>query len=219
MKFFLDTASLTEIRDAQAMGILDGVTTNPSLVSKESIESFEAHIRTICEIVEGPVSAEVTATDYEGIMREARHLSSIAENVVVKIPMIPEGVKAIRSCFQDGIRTNCTLVFSTNQALVAAKAGATFVSPFIGRLDDVGHTGMDVIREMVSAFDNYGFDTEVLVASIRHPLHVTEAALAGADIATMPHRVFTQLMSHPLTDVGLARFLSDWEKVKSKRQG
>jgi transaldolase len=214
MKFFLDTANLQEIREAQALGILDGVTTNPSLIAKEAIQSFHAHIQAICEVVDGPVSAEVTATDYDGIMREAHALSELAENVTVKIPMIPEGVKAIRTCTEEGIPTNCTLVFSTNQALVAAKAGASMVSPFIGRLDDLGHEGMEVIRQIVSTFDNYGFDTEVLVASIRHPLHVTEAALAGGDIATMPWKIFRQLMSHPLTDAGLERFLADWETVK-----
>lgn len=211
----MDSADLDEIRDIQAQGILDGVTTNPSLVAKESIPSFEKHIVGICEICDGPVSAEVTATDLDGIMSEARRLAALAENVVVKIPMIPEGVKAIRLCAEAGIKTNCTLIFSTNQALVAAKAGATFVSPFIGRLDDVGQTGMDVIREIVTVFDNFGFDTEVLVASIRHPLHVTEAALAGGDVATMPYTVFQQLMKHPLTDIGLARFLADWEKART----
>jgi len=216
MKFFLDTANLAEIRDGQAMGILDGVTTNPSLVAKEKVRSFHAHVQAICEIVPGPVSAEVTATEYEGIMKEARVLAALAPNVVVKIPMIAEGVKAIRSCFEENIRTNCTLVFSTNQALVAAKAGATMVSPFIGRLDDVGQDGMALIREIVTVFDNYGFDTEVLVASIRHPLHVTQAALAGGDIATMPWKTFSQLIAHPLTDLGLARFLSDWEKVSGR---
>jgi transaldolase len=216
MKFFLDTANLAEIREGQAMGILDGVTTNPSLVAKEKVRSFHAHVQAICEIVSGPVSAEVTATDYDGIMKEARELSQLAPNVVVKIPMIANGVKAIRTCFEEGIRTNCTLVFSTNQALVAAKAGATMVSPFIGRLDDVGQDGMALIREMVTVFDNFGFDTEVLVASIRHPLHVTQAALAGGDIATMPFKTFEQLISHPLTDLGLARFLSDWEKLSGR---
>jgi len=216
MKFFLDTANLDEIKEGQALGILDGVTTNPSLIAKESIRSFEEHIQAICGIVDGPVSAEVTAVDFAGIMKEARHLSQLAPNVTVKIPMIPEGVKALRQCVEEGIRTNCTLVFSTNQAIVAAKAGATFVSPFIGRLDDVGHTGMDAIREIATVFDNYGFDTEILVASVRHPLHVTEAALSGGDIVTMPFTVFSQLMKHPLTDIGLERFLRDWQKVKGR---
>lgn len=215
MKFFLDSANLAEIREAAAMGILDGVTTNPSLVAKEPIDTFEAHIREICRIVDGPVSAEVTATSYDEMMGEARHLAAIAENVVVKIPMIKEGVKAIKTCMEEGIRTNCTLVFSANQALIAAKAGATYVSPFIGRLDDAGHDGMEVIREIVAIFDNFGFDTEVLVASIRHPLHVVQAALAGGDVATVPFKVFDQLIQHPLTDVGLERFLSDWKKLGS----
>ena len=216
MKFFLDSANLAEIREAETMGILDGVTTNPSLVAKEPIESFESHVREICRIVDGPVSAEVTATTYEEIMVEARHLKALADNVVVKIPMIRDGVKAIKTCMEEGIQTNCTLVFSANQALIAAKAGASYVSPFIGRLDDAGHDGMDVIREIVTIFDNFGFDTEVLVASIRHPLHVAQAAMAGGDIATVPFKVFDQLIKHPLTDVGLARFLSDWKKVESR---
>ena len=216
MKFFLDTANLEEIRECQAQGILDGVTTNPSLVAKEGIDSFDAHVVSICEICDGPVSAEVTSTDVDGMMVEARRLTALAENVIVKIPMIPEGVKALKLCAEAGIRTNCTLIFSTNQALVAAKAGASYVSPFIGRLDDAGATGMDLIREIVTVFDNFGFDTEVLVASVRHPLHVTEAALAGGDVATMPFKVFQQLMKHPLTDIGLARFLEDWNKTQVK---
>ncbi len=216
MKFFLDTANLSEIRTAQAMGVLDGVTTNPTLVSRESFDSFHKLVKEICAVVDGPVSAEVTATDFDGILAEARVLSALAPNVVIKIPMIPEGVSAMRACFQEGIRVNCTLVFSANQALVAAKAGATFVSPFIGRLDDVGENGMELIREIVTIYDNYGFDTEVLVASVRHPMHVTEAALLGADIITMPFKVFQQLTKHPLTDVGLARFLKDWETVRSR---
>jgi transaldolase len=215
VKFFLDTANLDEIKHAQSMGILDGVTTNPSLIARESISSFEGHIQAICEVVEGPVSAEVTATDYDGIMKEARHLAPLAPNVTVKIPMIADGVRALKTCSEEGIATNCTLIFSANQALVAAKAGATMVSPFIGRLDDGGHEGMNVIREIVAIFDNFGFDTEVLVASIRSPLHVTEAAIAGGDIATMPAKVFEQLIRHPLTDVGLEKFLADWEQVKS----
>ncbi len=215
MKFFLDTANLNEIREAQSMGILDGVTTNPSLIAKESISSFHSHIQAICEIVDGPVSAEVTATEYDAMMTEARTLAALAGNVVVKLPMIEAGVKALTTCTSEGIRTNCTLVFSTNQALVAAKAGASMVSPFIGRLDDTGHDGMELIREIVAVFENYAFDTEVLVASIRHPMHVTEAALAGGDIGTMPFKTFQQLIKHPLTDIGLERFLADWEKVKA----
>ena len=213
MKFFIDTASVEEIRAANAMGVLDGVTTNPSLVSKEG-RAFEEILAEIVEIVDGPVSAEVTGTDYETILKEARHLAAFHKNIVVKIPIIAEGLKAIKTCTDEGIKVNTTLCFSANQALLAAKAGATYISPFLGRLDDVGATGMDVIHEIRTIYDNYGFDTEILAASIRSPLHVTEAALAGADIATMPLKVIHQLIRHPLTDVGLEKFLADWEKVR-----
>jgi transaldolase len=214
MKFFIDTANVDEIREASAMGILDGVTTNPSLVSKEGRE-FEEVLREIVEIVRGPVSAEVTGTDYDTIMREARHLAGFADNIVVKIPIIRDGLKAIKTCAAEGIRVNTTLCFSANQALLAAKAGAAYISPFLGRLDDVGATGMDLIREIRAIYDNYDFETELLAASIRSPLHVTQAALAGADVATMPFKVLQQLIQHPLTDVGLEKFLADWEKVKN----
>jgi transaldolase len=214
MKFFIDTANVNEIREAAAMGVLDGVTTNPSLVAKEGREFMEV-LSEIVEIVDGPISAEVTATDYDGIMREARKLASFHRNIVVKIPIIPEGLKAIKSCSGDGIRVNVTLCFSANQALLAAKAGAAYISPFLGRLDDVGATGMDLIRQIRAIYDNYGFATEILAASIRSPLHVTEAALAGADVATMPFSVIRQLIKHPLTDVGLERFLADWSKLQN----
>lgn len=213
MKFFIDTASVEEIREASAMGVLDGVTTNPSLVAKEG-RAFEEILKDIVEIVDGPISAEVVGTDFETIMKEARHLAGFHENIVVKIPIITEGLKAIRACADEGIRVNVTLCFSANQALLAAKAGATYISPFLGRLDDVGATGMDLIREIRAIYDNYAFDTEILAASIRSPLHVTEAALSGADVATMPFKIIHQLIRHPLTDVGLEKFLADWEKVK-----
>ncbi|MGD8374504.1 MAG: fructose-6-phosphate aldolase [Acidobacteriota bacterium] len=213
MKFFIDTASVEEIREASDMGVLDGVTTNPSLVAKEG-RAFEEVLKEIVEIVDGPISAEVVGTDFETIMKEARHLAGFHENIVVKIPIITEGLKAIRACAEEGIRVNVTLCFSANQALLAAKAGATYISPFLGRLDDVGATGMDLIREIRAIYDNFAFDTEILAASIRSPLHVTEAALAGADVATMPFKVIHQLIRHPLTDIGLEKFLADWEKVK-----
>ena len=213
MKLFIDTANVEEIREAHAMGILDGVTTNPSLVAREGRE-FDEVLKEIVEIVDGPVSAEVTATDYDTIMKEARYYANFHKNVVVKIPIISEGLKAIKTCAEEGIRVNTTLCFSANQALLAAKAGAYIISPFLGRLDDVGATGMDVIREIRTIYDNYGFSTQILSASIRSPLHVTEAALAGSDIATMPFSVIQQLIKHPLTDVGLAKFLADWEKMK-----
>ncbi|GIV60974.1 fructose-6-phosphate aldolase [Rhodocaloribacter litoris] len=214
MKFFIDTADLDEIREANAMGVLDGVTTNPSLMMKAGGADFHAHIRAICEIVDGDVSAEVTATDFDGILREARTLAKIHDNVVVKVPLILDGIKAIRALAAEGIRTNCTLCFSPTQALVAAKAGATYISPFIGRLDDISTPGMELIEQIVQIYANYGFETEVLAASIRHPMHVVEAALAGADVATMPFGVIKQLIKHPLTDIGLERFLADWRKYE-----
>ena len=212
MKFFIDTASVEEIREAAAMGVLDGVTTNPSLVSREG-RGFEEILSEIVEIVDGPISAEVTGVDYDTIMGEARHLAAFHQNIVVRIPIIPEGLKAIKTCADEGIKVNVTLCFSANQALLAAKAGATYISPFLGRLDDVGATGMDLIREIRAIYDNFAFDTEILAASIRSPLHVTEAALSGADIVTMPLKVIHQLIKHPLTDAGLAKFLADWEKM------
>ncbi len=215
MKIFLDTGNIEEVRQAASLGVLDGVTTNPSLIAKESGD-FRDIVREICKIVDGPVSAEVVATDTEGMLREGRELAKIHQHVVVKIPILPAGLRAIHQLKKEGIRTNCTLVFSSNQALLAAKAGASMVSPFIGRLDDASANGMDLIREICAIYANYDFDTEVLTASIRHPLHVVEAALAGSDIATMPYKVFEQMVKHPLTDIGLERFLADWEKVKAR---
>jgi len=213
MQLFLDTANVDEIRQGVAMGLVDGVTTNPSLVAREN-RRFRECIEEICSIVDGPVSAEVTATDTDGMIREAREISGWAENIVVKIPIVPEGLVAVRTLSQEGIRVNVTLVFSANQALLAAKAGAYFCSPFLGRIDDVGQDGMEVLSEIVSLYDNYEFETQVLAASLRHPHHVKEAALIGADIATVPFKVFMQLPHHALTDAGLKRFLDDWERVK-----
>ncbi len=210
MKFFIDTADLDEIEEANAMGVLDGVTTNPSLVRKAGGSDFHAHIRTICEMVDGDVSAEVVSVEFDGIMAEAHELAGIHENVVVKVPLILEGLKAIKSLKAEGIRTNCTLCFSPAQAILAAKAGATYISPFIGRLDDISHTGMDLIEQIVTIYDNYGFETQILVASIRHPLHVVEAALIGAHVATIPFSVLKKLVAHPLTKIGLDKFLADW---------
>jgi len=212
MKLFLDSANLTEIRDAAAMGLIDGVTTNPSLVAKEG-RPFAQLIADICRIVDGPISAEVTAVDAEGIVREGRELVKIHHNVVVKVPLIPEGLKAVRQLSREGIKTNVTLCFSSTQALLAAKAGASFISPFVGRLDDISEQGMDVIRQIVTIYRNYGFSTQVLVASVRHPLHVVEGAMLGAHVATMPYAVLMQLARHPLTDIGLKKFLADWEKL------
>jgi transaldolase len=207
---------LNEIREAAALGILDGVTTNPSLMAKMGVKDFAAHYRAIAQIVRGPVSAEVISTTYEGMIEEARNLVSIAPNIVVKIPFIPEGVKALVTLKEEGIPTNCTLVFSAVQALIAAKAGATYVSPFLGRLDDVGHNGINLIREIRAIYDRYDFETKILAASLRHPRHVLESALAGADIATMPYSVLKQLFVHPLTDKGLAQFLADYEKLHGR---
>ncbi len=215
MKFFIDTADLDEIRQANAMGVLDGVTTNPSLVKKAGGVDFHEHIYTICEIVDGDVSAEVVSTNYEGILGEGRVLAAIHKNVVVKVPLIEEGIKAIKTLTGEGIRTNCTLCFSPTQALLAAKAGATYISPFIGRLDDISHNGMDLIRTIVQIYNNYGYKTEVLAASIRHPLHVVDAALAGAHVATIPFSVIRKLVSHPLTDKGLEQFLADWRAYEA----
>lgn len=211
MQIFLDTANLDEIRRGAALGIVDGVTTNPSLVSKEGM-AFETLVGKICEIISGPVSAEVTSTQCDEMVKEARALSKIAENIVVKLPTVQEGVKALKICSAEGIKTNLTLVFQPLQALVVAKAGATFCSPFLGRLDDIGHDGMAVLEEIRLIYDNYGFETKVLAASLRHPLHVVQAAKIGADIATIPYKVFEQMLNHPLTDIGLERFLADWKK-------
>jgi transaldolase len=212
MKIFIDTANLEHIREVNSWGILDGVTTNPTLVSKEG-RGFEGIIKEICSIVDGDISAEAVSMDAEGMVKEARELSKIHKNVVIKIPMTAEGLKAVKTLSAEGIRTNVTLVFSPNQALLAAKAGATYVSPFVGRLDDINHTGMDLVRDIVDIFDTHGFDTQVIAASIRHPLHVTEAALAGAHVATIPYDVLKKMLKHNLTDAGIERFLKDWEKV------
>jgi transaldolase len=212
MKFFLDTANIEEIRNAAEYGLIDGVTTNPSLVSKEG-RAFKDIILEITKIVDGPISAEVVSTDAAGIMREAYELAQLHKNIVVKIPMIKEGMKALKQLSGDGIRTNITLIFNCNQALVAAKLGATYVSPFVGRFDDVSEVGMNLIADLVKIFSNYNFPTQVLVASCRNPLHIREAALLGAHVATMPYKVLEQLLKHPLTDIGLERFLKDWEKV------
>ena len=212
MQFFIDTADVGEIKKAYAMGLCDGVTTNPSLVAKTG-RRFSEVLKEITGIVPGPVSAEVTAVEYDGMMREARQYAKVAENVVVKVPLIVEGLRAVRDLTAEGIRTNVTLCFSPVQALLAAKAGATYVSPFVGRLDDVSEVGMALIAQILEIFRNYDFATKVLVASVRHPLHVLEAARLGADVATIPFNVIEQLAKHPLTDIGLKKFLSDWEKV------
>ena len=211
MKFFIDTANIDEIKEASALGILDGVTTNPSLVAKEG-KNFRELLDEIINLVDGPISAEVVSTDYEGIIKEGRELAAIHKNIVVKVPLIKEGLKAVKTFSEEGIKTNVTLCFSPTQALLAAKAGATYISPFVGRLDDISHSGMDLVSQIIDIYDNYGYETEVLVASIRHPLHLVEAAQMGADVATMPFDVINKLFNHPLTDIGLAKFLSDWKK-------
>jgi transaldolase len=215
MKFFIDTANIDEIRDAARLGILDGVTTNPSLVAKEG-RKFEAVIAEICTIVDGPISAEVTALDYEGMMAQAHPLAKIHKNVTIKVPLTKDGLRACKALRGEGINVNVTLCFSPSQALLAAKCGATFISPFVGRLDDVSQDGIELIRQIRAIYDNYGFTTQILAASIRHPMHVVDCALAGADVGTMPYKVMTQLYEHPLTDIGLKKFLEDWEKLKSK---
>jgi transaldolase len=217
MKFFIDTANLDEIKKAHELGLVDGVTTNPSLsaqVGVRDIAAFHEQIRQICEIVQAPVSAEVLSTASADMIMEANQLAKIHEHVVVKIPMTPDGLKATHILSREGIKVNVTLIFQPVQALLAAKAGAAYVSPFIGRLDDIGQTGMEVVEQVMAIFNNYGYETEVIVASVRNPLHVLEAALAGADIATIPYKVLMQLIKHPLTDIGLAKFLEDWEKVQ-----
>jgi len=215
MKFFIDTADLDEIREANDMGVLDGVTTNPSLMKKVGGSDFHEHIFKICELVDGDVSAEVTATDFDGIMSEAHTLADIHDNVVVKVPLIGPGIKAIKALADEGIRTNCTLCFSPTQALIAAKAGAAYISPFIGRLDDISTPGMELIEQIVQIYANYDLETEILAASIRHPMHVVEAALLGADVATIPFNVIDKLIKHPLTDIGLEKFLSDWKAYEA----
>ena len=212
MKFFIDTADVNEIKEAESLGILDGVTTNPTLISKTG-RPFKETIEEICTIVKGPVSAEVVSTETEAIIKEGRDLAKIADNIVVKVPLIKDGLKAVKVLTSEGVKVNVTLCFSSNQALLAAKVGATYISPFVGRLDDKGHTGMEVVDEIRTIYDNYGFDTEIIVASIRTPLHVRDAALMGADIATIPFDVFNKIVQHPLTDTGLKSFLADWEKV------
>jgi transaldolase len=216
MKFFIDTANLSDIKEAYSLGILDGVTTNPSLMAKEGIAGYDAvmkHYLTICEIVDGPVSAEVIATDFDGMVREGEALAALHSNIVVKIPMILEGIKAIKYFSEKGIRTNCTLIFSAGQALLAAKAGATYISPFLGRLDDVSTSGTGLIQQIRLIFDNYGFETEILAASVRHPMHIIECAEIGADVMTGPLSAIKALANHPLTDIGLHQFLADHAKV------
>ena len=215
MKFFIDTADINEIKAAMEMGMVDGVTTNPTLISRTGRPFLEV-AKEIVETVPGPVSLEVVSLDTQGMVDEARQLAKLGDNVVIKIPMTTEGLKAVKILSEEGIKTNVTLVFSPLQALLAAKAGATFVSPFVGRLDDIGHDGMELIAQIVQIYDNYGFDTEIIVASIRHPQHVLQAAIMGADIATIPFKVIKQLAKHPLTDVGIERFLEDWAKVPDK---
>ncbi len=216
MKFFIDTANSGEIRKAHEMGVIDGVTTNPSLISKEN-RDFKSLIKEICGIIQGlPISLEVLSLESKGMIKEARNLAEMGENIVVKIPMTSEGLKAIKVLVSEGIKTNTTLVFSPTQALLAAKAGTTYVSPFIGRLDDISQTGMDLVQQIVTIFENYDFESEVIVASVRHPVHVLEAALIGADVATIPYKVIEQLVKHPLTDIGIERFLEDWKKVPKK---
>ncbi len=211
MKFFIDTANIEEIKKGLELGMVDGVTTNPSLVSKEQ-RPFSDILTDICAIVDGPISAEVVSLDADGMVKEARELAKISDNIVVKIPMIEEGLKAVKRLTDEGIKTNVTLVFSSSQALLAAKAGATYVSPFVGRLDDISLNGMDLIGEIMTILQNYGFDTEVIVASVRSPMHVVDSALMGAHIATIPYKVIAQLAKHPLTDIGMEKFLADWEK-------
>lgn len=216
MKFFIDTANLSDIKEAQDLGVLDGVTTNPSLMAKEGIagqESIVAHYRAICAIVEGDVSAEVIATDYDGIVREGLDLANLDQKIVVKVPMIKDGIKAIKYFSKEGIKTNCTLVFSTGQALLAAKAGATYVSPFLGRLDDISTDGLSLIKDIRLVYDNYQYDTQILAASVRHAMHMINCAKIGADVTTSPLSAITALLKHPLTDSGLAQFLSDYNQA------
>ena len=218
MKFFIDTANLNEIKEAYDLGVLDGVTTNPSLMAKEGIagkENIMAHYKAICGIVDNNVSAEVIATDFDNIIKEGKELAKIDDKIVVKVPMIKDGVKALKKFSSEGIRTNCTLVFSAGQAILAAKAGASYVSPFIGRLDDIGKDGMLLIKEIKRIFSNYNFGTQILVASVRHPMHVVDAAKIGADVVTLPPDVLGKMLKHQLTDIGLKNFLADWEKLKA----
>ncbi len=224
MKFFIDTADLNEIQEASDMGVLDGVTTNPSLMKLAAERAghpldFHEHIARICDMVPGDVSAEVTAVDFDGIMAQGRALAAIRDNVVVKVPLILDGIKAINALAQEGIRSNCTLCFSSTQALLAAKAGAAYISPFLGRVDDISSDGMNLLQEIIQIYENYGYATEVLAASIRHPMHVTHSALLGAHVATMPLGVIKKLLKHPLTDIGLAKFMGDWDAFKQNQAG
>ena len=212
MQFFIDTGNIEEIKKANDLGLLDGVTTNPTLVAREGRE-FKELIKEICSIVDGPVNAEVVSTETEGMINEARELVKLADNIVVKIPLIEAGLRAVKSLTGEGIKTNVTLCFSPTQALMAAKAGAAYISPFVGRLDDISNRGMDLVEQIIAIYDNYGFETEIIVASIRNPTHVVDAALMGADIATMPFNVIKQLIKHPLTEIGLEKFLADWKKM------
>jgi transaldolase len=216
MKIFIDTANLDQIKEVNSWGILDGVTTNPTLVAKEGCD-FESRVRDICQVVDGPISAEAVSMEADGMVKEARQLSKIHKNIIVKIPMTAEGLKAVKVLSKEGIKTNVTLVFSPNQALLAAKAGATYVSPFVGRLDDISHDGMALVRDIVTIFRNYEFKTQVIAASMRHPVHVTEAALAGAHVATIPYDVLKKMLKHNLTDEGIQKFLKDWEKIPKKK--
>ena len=215
MKFFIDTANLAEIKEANALGVLDGVTTNPSLVAKEG-KDFVTLLKEICAVVNGPISAEVVSMEFEGMMKEGKELAKIHDNIVIKLPLIKDGLKAAKAFRSEGIRTNVTLCFTANQALLAAKAGATYISPFVGRLDDISTDGMVLIEQIVTIYNNYGYETEVLVASVRHPIHVQQAALIGAHVCTMPLKVIDQLIKHPLTDIGLEKFLADWKKGQVK---
>jgi transaldolase len=211
MKFFIDTANIEEIKKGVALGMVDGVTTNPSLIAREN-RPFEELLQDICDLVDGPVNGEVISLDAEGMVEEGRKLAAFHPNIVVKIPMTTEGLKAVKILSSDDIKTNVTLIFSSMQALMAAKAGASYVSPFVGRLDDISQVGMDLVSDIMSIYGNYGYETEIIVASIRNPIHVVEAALIGADIATIPLKVIDQLAKHPLTDIGMEKFLADWEK-------
>lgn len=213
MKLFIDTANLDEIKDVSSWGVLCGVTTNPSLIAKEG-RDFKTVVKEITEIVDGPISAEVVSEDHEGMLEEARDLAKIHENIIIKVPMTKEGLKAVKILDEEGIKTNVTLIFSANQALLAARAGASFVSPFIGRLDDIGNEGINIVEDISDIFNMYGIDTEIISASIRHPIHVLESAKAGADIATIPYKVFNQMLKHPLTDSGVEQFLNDWNTIE-----
>jgi transaldolase len=215
MKIFLDTANIEEIRDAAALGVLDGVTTNPSLLSKENRGDYKTMLKEICDIVQGPVSAEVVSEDKDEMIRQAHDLAEISEHIVIKVPLIPEGIRAVKQLSGDDIKTNVTLCFSASQAIIAAKAGATYISPFVGRLDDIAMDGMGVVADIIEIYENYAFSTQVLVASIRHMQHVLDSATMGADVATIPYKVMMQMMKHPLTDIGIINFNKDWEKVKA----